>query len=143
MDKTFNFFSIIFGFLGGVATFLFGKLDILFYTLIAFAVIDYITGLTKAIYTKTLSSEIGKKGLLKKFLILVVVTLAVLLDRLITEYIPGLSTPLREIVIIFYSCNEGISILENVAEFLPIPDKLKNVLIQLRDKNKEDNEKGE
>lgn len=140
MDKIFNVFSIIFGFLGGIFTFFFGKVDILFYTLCALVVLDYITGLIKAYYNKTVSSELGKKGLLKKFMILVVIAVAVLLNRLITELMPGLQSPLREIAIVFYICNEGISILENVAEFMPIPDKIKATLIQLRDKNKQDNE---
>lgn len=140
MDKIFNVFSIIFGFLGGIFTFFFGKVDILFYTLCALVVLDYITGLIKAYYNKTVSSELGKKGLLKKFMILVVIAVAVLLNRLIMELMPGLQSPLREIAIVFYICNEGISILENVAEFMPIPEKIKSTLIQLRDKNKHDNE---
>lgn len=140
MEKLFNPFSTIVGIIGGLFTFLFGKLDILFYTLIAFVVLDYITGLVKAFYTKTVSSEIGKKGLLKKVMILIVIAVAVLLHRLILELVPELNTPLREIAILFYICNEGISILENVAEFLPIPDKLKSTLIQLRDKNNDDDD---
>ena len=44
---------------------------------------------------------------------------------------------LREIVITFYVCNEAISLLENAAEFIPIPEKLKEVLIQLRDKEEQ------
>lgn len=143
MDKIFNVFSIIFGFLGGIFTFFFGKVDILFYTLCALVVLDYITGLIKAYYNKTVSSELGKKGLLKKFMILVVIAVAVLLNRLIMELMPGLQSPLREIAIVFYICNEGISILENVAEFMPIPDKIKSTLIQIRDKNKQDNESEE
>lgn len=139
MEKIFNAFSIIVGFLGGIFTFLFGKLDILFYTLIALVVLDYITGLIKAVYTKTISSAVGKKGLLKKLMILIVIAVAAILNRLITELMPGISSPLREIAIVFYICNEGISILENVAEFLPIPEKIKSTLIQLRDKNKNDN----
>lgn len=144
MEKIFNAFSIIVGFLGGIFTFLFGKLDILFYTLIALVVLDYITGLIKAVYTKTISSAVGKKGLLKKLMILIVIAVAAILNRVITELMPGISSPLREIAIVFYICNEGISILENVAEFLPIPEKIKSTLIQLRDKNKSDNgeEKG-
>lgn len=37
----------------------------------------------------------------------------------------------------FFIANEAISLLENASEFIPIPEQLKNVLIQLRDeKNK-------
>ena len=42
-----------------------------------------------------------------------------------------------DIVICFYLANEGISILENSAEFIPIPQKLKNILLQLRKKGDE------
>ena len=49
--------------------------------------------------------------------------------------------------IVFFICNEALSILENAAEFTNIPPQLKNVLLQLRDKNanaaKEESEKGE
>lgn len=137
MDKIFNSHSIILGVIGGLFTFLFGKLDIIFYTLVAFLILDYITGLIKAFYTKTVSSEIGKKGLLKKVMTLIIVAVAVLIHRLIAEIIPDLNAPLREIVIMFYICNEGISILENASEFLPIPTKLKNTLAQLRERNDE------
>lgn len=56
----------------------------------------------------------------------------------ITEQYLGVPA-IREIVIMFFSVNEGISILENAAQMgLPIPTKLKNVLLQLREKNKEE-----
>ena len=50
----------------------------------------------------------------------------------------GNTIPLREVVIMFYICNEALSLLENAAVFVPIPDKLKDVLIQLRDKDTEE-----
>ncbi|MDT4377322.1 phage holin family protein [Blautia coccoides] len=37
----------------------------------------------------------------------------------------------------FYIANEALSLLENAAEFIPVPDKLKEVLLQLRDKGTE------
>lgn len=141
MDKIFNSHSIILGIIGGIFTFLFGKLDIIFYTLIAFLILDYITGVIKAFYTKTVSSEIGKKGLLKKVMTLIVVAVAVLIHRLIAEIMPEINAPLREIVIMFYICNEGISILENAAEFLPIPARLKDTLSQLRERNDDNDAK--
>ena len=52
-----------------------------------------------------------------------------------TEEIQNLTIPLREIVIVFFICNEALSILENAAEFINIPQQLKDVLLQLRDKN--------
>lgn len=97
--------------------------------LVALVVLDYITGVLKAIYTKTLSSSVGFKGLIRKIVIFIVVATAVIVQMII-----GDSIPLREIVIIFFICNEGISLLENASEFIPIPDRLKETLIQLREK---------
>ena len=40
---------------------------------------------------------------------------------------------MREMVILFFAANEGLSILENATSAgLPIPDKLKETLAQLR-----------
>lgn len=97
--------------------------------LVVLVVLDYVTGVLKAIYNKKLSSEVGFKGLIKKIIVFIVVATAVIVQSVI-----GDSIPLREIVIIFFVCNEGISLLENASEFVPIPEKLKETLIQLRDK---------
>ncbi|HBH5422812.1 TPA: phage holin family protein, partial [Enterococcus faecium] len=74
-----------------------------------------------------ISSEIGFEGLLKKVLIFVVIAVAVEVQKIV-----GNSIPLREIVIMFYVANEGISFLENISVFLPLPDKLKEVFQQIR-----------
>ena len=99
-------------------------------TIVALAILDYVTGVIKGIYQKRLSSEIGYKGLLKKIVMFIVIAVAFIIQQLISDVIP-----LREVVIMFYVCNEALSLLENAAEFVPIPDKLKNTLLQLRDKN--------
>ena len=46
----------------------------------------------------------------------------------------GGNIPLREVVITFFICNEGLSLLENVAVMTPVPQQLKDVFLQLRDK---------
>ena len=99
------------------------------------AVADYILGWIKGIYQKQLSSEIGFKGLLKKIVMFIVIATAYVIQELI-----GGTIPLREVVIMFYICNEALSLLENAAVFVPIPDKLKNVLLQLRNKDNSDSE---
>ena len=96
------------------------------------AVLDYITGCIKAIYNKLLSSEIGFKGLLKKIVMFIVIAVSYAIQGLM-----GGKVPLREVVIMFYIANEALSLLENAAEFTPVPDKLKEVLLQLRDKETE------
>lgn len=132
-EKIFNWLSVIGGTLGGFIVSLLGGWDKIITALLILMCLDYFTGIIKAIYNNELSSEIGFKGLAKKVLILVIVMVAV-----ITEQYLGVPA-IREIVIMFFSVNEGISILENAAQMgLPIPTKLKNVLLQLREKNKEE-----
>lgn len=97
------------------------------------AVLDYVTGVLKGIYLKQLSSETGFRGLLKKIVMFIVIAVAYLIQMLI-----GGTIPLREVVITFYICNEALSLLENAAVFVPIPERLKDVLLQLRDSDKEE-----
>lgn len=133
MDKLFNSISIGLGVIGGLIVSFLGGWDGLAITLVSLLVLDYVTGVLKAIYNKELSSEIGIKGIIRKVLILIVVGVAVLLE---TNFgIPAI----REIVMMFFIANEGISLLENVAQMgIKIPDKLKDVLLQLRDRDKEE-----
>ena len=135
--KELNLFSVAGGIIGGLLTFLFGGFDKLLYSLIALIVIDYVTGITKGVFTKSLSSKLGAVGIYKKILVLVIIVVAVLIQNVVFE-LTHINVPLREPIIVFFICNEGISILENAAEFIPIPDKLKRVLLQLRKSNDSD-----
>ena len=132
MSKLFNAVSVWGGAIRGIIAYFLGGWDVLLKTIVFLAVLDYITGLIKGIYLKQLSSEVGYKGLLKKVFMFIVIAVAYEIQKFLNHAIA-----LREIVITFYVCNEAISLLENVAEFIPIPDKLKTVLIQLRDKEDE------
>lgn len=131
MEKLLNWLSLAIGIVGGVICKMLGGLDGVLIALIVAVVLDYATGVIKAIYYKRLSSEIGFHGLLKKALIFLVVALAVVVQGVISKQIP-----LREVTVMFYLANEGISILENAAEFVPLPEKLKEVLLQIRDGGK-------
>lgn len=129
MEKLFNYISVVGGFLGGIIVSLLGGLDKIIVALLILMLLDYITGLIKSFYNKELSSKIGFKGLLKKVLILVIVAVAVIAEQHLG--IPAV----REIVIMFFAVNEAISILENASQMgLPIPEKLKEALLQLRSK---------
>ena len=130
MEKMFNFISVIGGLVGGFIVSLFGGWDVMLYTILLFAILDYFTGILKAVYKKELSSAIGFKGIAKKIMVFVVIAVAYNVQRM-----TGDTIPLREIVIVFFICNEALSILENAAEFINIPQQLKDVLLQLRDKN--------
>lgn len=136
MSNVWNKLSLGTGVIGGFLITFWGGWDSLIAALIALMVIDYITGVVKAIYLKKLSSEIGYRGLIKKVLVLIVVGAAVVLQSVLPQNIP-----LREITIMFFVCNEGISILENAAIMIPIPKKLKDVLLQLRDSSDKEKKK--
>lgn len=111
----------------------FGNTDSIFLTLIIFMIVDYVTGICVAIVQKKLSSKIGFQGLLKKFGMLCIISLATLIERFIVD-----TTALRNVVILFYISNEGISILENIAKLgVPIPSKIKEILNTLVDKDSE------
>lgn len=136
MEKLFNHTSIFIGVIGGIIASWLGEWDVLLKTIVFLAAADYVTGVIKGIYTKTLSSETGFKGLLKKIVMFIVIAVAYSIQKLLND-----AVALREIVIMFYICNEALSLLENAAMFIPIPDKLKDVLLQLRDKEVEENGK--
>jgi toxin secretion/phage lysis holin len=132
--KTWQVIQAAFAALGGWLGWFFGGLDGFFYALIAFVVVDYITGLMVAVANKKLSSEVGFKGIFKKVLIFLLVGVGNVVDRQII----GDGSVLRTAVIFFYISNEGISIIENAGRLgLPIPQKLKDVLTQLKCKDGE------
>lgn len=110
--------------------FLLGGLDIALKSLLIIMLIDYLTGVASAIFNKKLNSNIGFKGIIKKLCYLFAVAFAVVLDNLTGNH--GL---IRTLVIYFLVSNDGISILENLAELgVKLPSKLLEVLEQLKDK---------
>lgn len=114
-----------------------GGCDGLLYALLAFVVIDYITGVMCAIADKNLSSEVGFKGICRKVLIFLLVGIANILD----VQVIGTGSVLRTAVVFFYISNEGISFLENAGHLgLPIPEKMKDVLKQLHDRSEKGDE---
>lgn len=95
--------------------------DLLFKTLIIFIIIDYITGVLRAIYTKKLSSKVGAKGIIKKIGYIFLVIISTLIDNLLNY-----TGNIRNIIIYMFIANEGISILENWAKMgIIIPKILK------------------
>ncbi len=119
----------IFASVGGCLGYFFGGFDGFLYALLVFVLIDYITGIMVAVLEKKLSSEVGFRGIFKKVLIFCFVAIGQIID---TQLI-GQGSVLRTAVIFFYISNEGISILENATIIgLPVPEKLKDVLVQLK-----------
>ena len=117
--------------LGGWLGWYFGEMDGFFYTLLAFTIVDFITGVMAAWVDKELCSSVGYKGICRKVAIFILVGIAHIVDA----YLIGAGSILRNAVIFFYLANEGVSIVENAGKIgLPIPDKLKEALVQLKDK---------
>ena len=131
MKEFWNVIQLVFAAVGGWLGYFLGGCDGLLYTLLAFVVLDYATGVMCAVADHKLSSAIGFRGIFRKVLIFALVGIGHILD---TQVI-GAGSVLRTAVIFFYLSNEGVSLIENTAHLgLPVPEKIKEVLSQLHDK---------
>ena len=105
--------------------YLLGGVDVALQCLLVMIILDYISGIASAIYNKNLDSKIGLKGILKKFMYLVIVCVSVIIDKIV-----GNTGVVRTLVIYFFVANDGLSIIENMGKMgIPLPKKI--VLIQL------------
>ena len=130
MEKVLQNLKLIVSGIGTILTWLFGSWDTALGILILFMVLDYLTGLIKGYVTKELSSNIGLHGLARKSIILIVLIVAVALDRLLENG----NWLFRTLVAYFYIANEGLSILENCGALgLPVPEKVLDALAQLKE----------
>lgn len=137
MKEFWTTIQVAFAAVGGWLGWFLGGCDGLLYALLAFVVIDYITGVMCAIVDHNLSSQIGFKGIFKKILIFALVGVGHIIDA----HVIGTGSVLRTAVIFFYISNEGVSLVENAGHLgLPIPKKLKAVLEQLHDRAEKEDE---
>ena len=126
MEEIMRYIKMVVGAICGAVTFIWGGIDSLFVVFLSMMKIDYVTGILAAVKAKTLSSEVGFNGLLKKIGMLLIVAVGHFVGD-----VTGMPE-VRSIVIGFYIANEGISILENAGRLgVPLPDKLLSVLKQL------------
>ena len=131
MKEFWNTSQLVITAIGGWLGYFLGGCDGLLFALMAFVVIDYITGVMCAINDRKLSSEVGFRGICRKVLIFLLVGIGHIVDAQVI----GTGSVLRTAVIFFYLSNEGVSLIENAAHLgLPVPDKLKAVLEQLHDR---------
>ncbi len=116
---------------GAIINYLWGGLDVMFIALLTFMALDFVTGIICGIKKGELDSHRAYLGITrKKMMILIMVAVAVVLDRLL-----NMPETARVLVIYYYIAMEGISILENAAKLdFPVPPKLKAILAQLQDK---------
>ena len=127
MDKA-TYIKMIVGTLSGILSTLFGSLDAMLYGLFFCIAADYITGICAAVYEKRLNSQTGFRGILKKIVILTIVSLSHVLGNIVG--IPSL----RDLVIGFYIANESLSVLENATKMnIKCTGKLKEILEQLKE----------
>ena len=133
MENLLNYFKVIVAAIGTGVTWLFGTWDTALIVLVSFMALDYLTGVLRAIVNKEVSSDTGLKGIARKTVIFIVLIVAVLLDRLLNTG----TWMFRTLICYFYIANESISLLENCSALgLPIPEQLKDALIQLKEGNK-------
>ena len=135
MSKIQIIIDSIAGAVGAVLGFMYGEVTGLFWALVAFMATDYITGVVVAAINKQLSSEVGFRGLAKKLMILVFVSLGHIADM----YVLGGTPVAMSAVMLFYIANEGLSIIENAGNLgLPVPKKLKDIMVQLKKESEEE-----
>ena len=131
MKEFWNMVQVVFAAVGGWLGYFLGGNDGLLIALVLFVAVDYLTGVMCAISDKTLSSNVGFKGICRKVLIFLLVGIANIID----VQVIGTGSVIRTAVIFFYLSNEGVSILENAAHLgLPIPETLKAALAQIHDR---------
>lgn len=133
--KYYEIGCIVTGFIGGILTWMFGEFDTSLQLLVFMVCCDFISGILKGGMTTGVNSKIIYKGILKKVMLFMMVALGSQVNLLF-----GNSVPIRDIVIMFYISMEGVSILENIGEFIPFPKKLKKLFEELNKKVEDDNE---
>ena len=89
--------------------------------LLACNILDILTGFLKAYDQKNISSRKIKHGALSKISIWCIIAVSMI----VSSY---LKTDLTTYVTGYYLIMEVVSIFENVSVFVPVPDKLKNIL---------------
>jgi len=128
-NRAIGYLKLAVAVVGTFLTTFFGGWDTMLRVLVLFVAIDYVVGVTAAWLEKKLNSEIGARGIVKKFLLFVVVALAVQVDLALGQEI------FRSLAIWFYLANEALSIIENAGRCgVPIPSFLKTALEQMKQK---------
>ena len=130
MSKFKEIIRLIFTLFGSCLGFFLGDMDIFIYTLLAFVICDYLSGIIRAGFERKLSSKVGFRGIFKKIMIFIIVGIANLCDKNLVQN----QAMIRSAIIFFYIANEGLSILENsLAIGIPIPEKLEVLLEQFKE----------
>lgn len=109
--------------------YLVGGIDKVFICLAILMLIDYITGIFKAIAKKDVNSQRGISGIFYKISIIFMIVIANQVDIITNQNV------FRDLICYFFISNEGISIIENLTQLgLPIPSKITKFFEQLNNK---------
>ena len=124
--------SVIISYLGGY--------DQILSLLVALILADLLTGIIYAIMQKKLSSTELRNGLMRKLLVFLAIFIAYKVDLCIIEIngssitLWGMTINIRTLFIVYSCLEEGISLLENLANIgVPFPSWLKDILVQVSD----------
>lgn len=129
MDKT-ALLKAAFAVVATWLSYLVGGWDRALEILVIVIVLDYITGVLAAWYSKSLNSYTGLRGIARKVGMLCLVVLAHQIDVL-----TGTQGIVRAAVVWFLVANDGLSVLENLGETgLAIPDVLRQALTALKER---------
>ena len=124
---------LVAGVIGALAAY-FNVLLVPLAVLVAVMLIDYVTGMAGAAYTKTLSSRTGVLGIVKKAAYLALVAVGMVVDYLITSALVHIGIRLQinycfgMIITIWLIINELLSIN------IPLPRFLVDVVKSMKDK---------
>ena len=119
----------------------FGALSFPTVILLAVIVCDYISGLTAAWTTRSLSSRTGILGIVKKVCYLLLVAVGVIIDLVLqsglSQVMPSLfgdgCHPVALLVMVWLIINECLSILENLSRIvIPMPGFLSQIVTKLK-----------
>lgn len=134
MDK----YNYIKAFIAGIGAFLSAKLGLLYIViplLLVCMVVDYLTGMLASKKEGTISSKIGRWGIVKKLMYMVEVAVGVIVDWTIINVAVSLNVKVPQctffglLVALWIIFNELISILENLTRLeTPMPTFLINIV---------------
>lgn len=118
--------------LGCICGFLYGELDGFLIAVLCLMAMDYITGVVAAFVTKAVNSKTSWRGIIKKFIMLLVLSMAHILDVYVLKTGTGGAAMMTLVEFLFIS-NEGLSIIENAGKLgIKLPDALQKALVQLK-----------
>lgn len=110
-----------------------GGYDIALECLLLAMAIDYLSGVSQAFYNSNVNSKVGFKGFLKKFGVILLICLSVIIDKIM-----GSTGLIRTWAIYYCVATEGISITENLGKMnILVPEFIKDKLEQLKNKEGE------